>query len=237
MKSNLPEYEMKGFEVTDIIRRMMFATQSRNQAELAERLGVRRAAVTDAKRRQAIPSDWFMRIGRMFSVNPLWLETGLGSYGLSEESIIAESPGAYKADEFAYVPKVSAVPRMGPEGLETDEEVEDFYAFRQQWLTRISMGSISALRLMAVAGDSMQPTLWDGDTVLVDQSQCDPVAGKIYVIGIDDGIVVKRVERRPGKLVLISDNHALYPPLEINLDESANVRVIGRVIWMAREVM
>ncbi len=236
MDASTTDYDIKGFEVTDIIRRMMFATQSRNQAELAERLGVRRAAVTDAKRRKAIPSDWFMRICRMFNVNPIWLETGLGAYSLGDGHSIAEPHAAYTPDEFSYVPKVAAVPRMGPEGLETDGHVEDFYAFRRQWLTRVSTGSPADLRLMAVAGDSMEPTLKDGDTVLVDQTQREPIIGKIYVVGIDDGIVVKRLNKRPGKLILVSDNHTAYPPLEIGMDEVANVRVIGRVVWMAREV-
>jgi phage repressor protein C with HTH and peptisase S24 domain len=234
MEGKATEYDMKGFEVEDIIRRMMFATQSRNQAELAERLGVRRAAVTDAKRRKAVPADWFLRICRVYNINPIWLESGLGAYRLGEENAVGESPGAYSED-FAYIPKVAAVPRMGPEGLETDGQVEDFYAFRRQWLSRISVGRPEDLRLMSVAGDSMEPTLRNGDTILVDQTQQEPIMGKIYVVGIDDGIVVKRLDRQPGKLILISDNRAMYPPLPIDLHEGVNVRVIGRVVWMARD--
>ena len=82
----------------------------------------------------------------------------------------------------------------------------------------------------------MEPTLRDGDSVLVDQSQRDVVYGKIYVVGIDDGVVVKRLDKRPGKLVLLSDNRGDYPPYEIQLNDAVDVRVIGRVIWMAREI-
>ena len=98
-------------------------------------------------------------------------------------------------------------------------------------------GNIAAMRLMRVTGESMRPTLQDEDVVLVDLSQRDILAGKIYAVRMDDEMVVKRLEKKPGKLVLLSDNRALYEPLEISLAEYSNVEVLGRVIWMAREMM
>jgi len=239
-------YNLEGFGVDDVLRRIMFATGMRTQAQLAERLGVRRAAITDAKRRKAVPAEWFLKLCRMYQLNPVWLESGLGPIRVGEEArpevqgyrVSGPLPegqgGVFQLDEFAFIPKVRAVPRMGPEGLETDDSVDGYYAFRQDWLRR--KGNISQMRLLRVAGDSMEPTLRDGDSVLIDQSQKDVVYGKIYVMGIDDGVVVKRLDKKPGKLVLVSDNRQDYPPLEVELDEAVSVRVVGRVIWMAREI-
>jgi hypothetical protein len=258
------DQSLKGFGVEDILRRILYATGLRTQSQLAEKLGVRRAAITDAKRRKSIPAEWFLKLARLYQLNPVWLESGLGAMHLGGDDTGPEAlPGVSSAageaaaatygrqsaptmpapdadlachpDEFAFIPKVKAVPRMGPEGLETDGAVEGYYAFRQEWLRR--KGQISQMRLLRVAGDSMEPTLRDGDAVLIDQSQKDIIYGKIYVLGIDDGILVKRLDKRPGKLVLISDNRQDYPPVEVELDESANVRIVGRVIWMARELM
>jgi SOS-response transcriptional repressor LexA len=217
---------MKGLSVEDVLQRMMHATSSRNQAELANRLGVRRAAVTDAKRRETVPPDWYMRLARMHQANPVWLETGLGP----------EHIGGGDPEDFALVPKVGAVARMGPEGLETSGDVEGFYAFRRDFLTRLSTAGPESLKLMGVAGDSMEPTLRDGDVVLVDESVTEPVYGRIHVVGIDDGIVLKRLDKRPGGLVLLSDNRDLYPPIEIDESDAEHVRLIGRVVWMAREL-
>lgn len=238
----------RGFDVDDILARILYSTGLKTQTELAEKLGVRRAAITDAKRRKTIPSEWFLKLCRMYNLSPLWLESGLGPMhlaGESSETPPMSAPGGLglptsgKAepvymDEFAFIPKVKAVPRMGPEGLETDDEVDGYYAFRQDWLRR--KGRIAEMRIMRVAGDSMEPTLRDGDAVLIDQSQTDVVYGKIYVVGIDDGVVVKRLDKRPGKLVLVSDNRQDYPPVEIELNEAVSVRIVGRVIWMAREI-
>ncbi len=246
MKNPEEAYNLEGFGVDDVLRRIMYATGLRTQAQLAERLGVRRAAITDAKRRKAVPAEWFLKLCRMYQLNPVWLESGLGPMRVGEEAaqpelqrhkagqLPSESQGPFHLDEFAFIPRVSAVPRMGPGGLETEAKVEGYFAFRQDWLRR--KGNVSQMCLMRVAGDSMEPTLRDGDAVLIDQSQTDVVYGKIYVVGIDDGVVVKRLDKRPGKLVLVSDNRQVYQPLEVALDESVSVRIVGRVIWLAREI-
>lgn len=227
-------YSHKGFAVEDVLRRLMEGAHCSTQTELAHQLGVRRAAVTDAKRRGSIPADWILRLCRRHNLNPLWIESGLGAMHIGENQV-SETPEPYNSEEFAYIPKLAAVPRMGPQGLETDESVESYYAFRREWLQR--KGRVDEMRLLAVAGDSMEPTLRDGDIVLVDQSQKDILFGKIYVVGIDEGVMVKRLDKRPGKLVLISDNRSAYDPVEVNLsDEAVDCRIVGRVIWMAREL-
>lgn len=89
--------------------------------------------------------------------------------------------------------------------------------------------------LMEAVGDSMEPEIKAGDTILIDQSQTDIYAGAIYAIGMDEVVLVKFVDKVPGKYVLRSANER-YEPIEVDLaDESLNVRVIGRVIWWCRE--
>ncbi len=88
--------------------------------------------------------------------------------------------------------------------------------------------------LMDIFGNSMEPELKDGDTVLVDQSQKAILAGAIYAVGIDDTVMVKRLEKHPNKLVLRSDNES-YAPIFLQGDEIETVRVIGKVLWVCRE--
>jgi phage repressor protein C with HTH and peptisase S24 domain len=88
--------------------------------------------------------------------------------------------------------------------------------------------------LMDIFGNSMTPELKDGDTVLIDESQKDVLAGALYAIGIDDTIMVKRVEKHPNKLVLISDNKD-YASIFLQHEEMNTIRIIGKVIWVCRE--
>ncbi|MXP09078.1 S24 family peptidase [Pseudoblastomonas halimionae] len=78
---------------------------------------------------------------------------------------------------------------------------------------------------IAVRGDSMEPTLAEGDEILVD-TRTAPLRSGVYVLRVDGQLLVKRLApERPG--TLISDN-AIYPPLE---RDPAEVEVIGRVVW------
>jgi phage repressor protein C with HTH and peptisase S24 domain len=81
----------------------------------------------------------------------------------------------------------------------------------------------------------MEPELKDGDTVLIDTSQKEILAGSIYAVGIDDTIMVKRLEKHPGKLVLMSDNKD-YETIYLSQSEMDSVRIIGKIVWISRDV-
>ena len=87
---------------------------------------------------------------------------------------------------------------------------------------------------MEVFGHSMEPVISEGDTVLIDQSNTRIIAGAIYAVGVEDTILVKRLEKHPDKLVLSSDNKA-YEPIFLSLDDMDKVRILGKVIWSCRE--
>jgi len=220
---------MKGLHVEDILRRMMHVSQSRNQADLAGTLGVQRAAVTDAKRRGAVPPDWYMRLCRLYGANPVWLETGLGAERLGD-------PEAGPGEAYAFVAWGGELPRLGPGGiLPVEEEGEERgHAFRRDWLARVARGTPEDLVLLAVSGEAMAPTLRDGDLALVDQSQREPVMGRIHALAVDARILLRRLDARPGKLVIVSDNRD-YPALELSPAEARSVRILGRVVWIGRE--
>lgn len=237
MKRATPPQPLKGFSAESVLSRIMAATGIKSQSELARVLGIGRQAVTDAKKRSHIPADWYLYLCRKYGLNPQWLESGMGpthvNSSQAESAPMPSIPGVHP-EEFSYVPKVRARLSAGGGSLQVDEAIETYYAFRHAWLRR--KGQISQMRLMRVSGDSMEPTLRDEDVVLLDLSQVEIFTGKIYAVGIDEEIVVKRVDKKPGKLVLVSDNRQFYPPLEVEMAEDSNVRVLGRVIWMAREM-
>ena len=88
---------------------------------------------------------------------------------------------------------------------------------------------------MDIFGNSMEPELKQGDTVLIDQSQKTVLACAIYAVGLADTIVIKRLEQRPKELVLFSENER-YPVMRFRDEEMNSVRIIGKVIWVCREL-
>lgn len=108
------------------------------------------------------------------------------------------------------------------------------YAFDQAWLRGICRANPNNLSIIKVSGDSMAPTLADGDDVLVDHSNIGSAfRDGIYVLRRDDTLMVKRLALAPssGMLTISSDN-AAYPTWRDVMLES--VTIIGRVVWAGR---
>jgi len=203
--------------------RVTAATGIRSQTELAAVLGINRSAVTQAKRKGAIPANWVFGLSRKFGLNPDWLERGTGD------------PRGNKIghdSEFEKIPKVNARLCAGDGSFEVGSNIQGFYAFRKDWLSR--KGSAGSMVLMDIFGNSMAPELKDGDTVLVDESQKAIIAGALYAVGIEDTVMVKRVEKHPNNLVLQSDNKD-YAPIFLKEAEMNVARIIGKVVWASRE--
>ena len=144
------------------------------------------------------------------------------------------SPEAAPSMGYSLIPKVMARLCAGTGSLETEGKVIGYYAFKTDFLRR--KGRPGKMVLMDVTGDSMDPVLMDSDTVLIDESQREIIAGGMFAIGIENEVYVKYLHRIPGKLVLKSKNPE-YDPIEVDMNgELTNsVRVIGRIVWSCRE--
>jgi len=172
-----------------------------------------------------------------------WLLTGERPQRIREDGVFPDSAPEHTEDVsrtvpsgpgrfgFAYVKKVQPRLSSGSGELAVEEEAEDVYAFRNDWL--YSKGSIPAMRLAQVSGDSMLPTLHDKDLVLFDTSKQTPQDGKIMVVGIDDLLYIKRVRVSPDGIFLVSDNKDVYKPWRVDPD---NIRFLGLAIWHCGEV-
>ena len=109
-------------------------------------------------------------------------------------------------------------------------------AFPPMLLRRITSAPTSSLRLITISGDSMAPTLEDGDMVMVDTGRTSPSPPGIFILDDGVGLVAKRVDAVPNsfpqQLRLSSDNPA-YSNYQRRIDE---VRILGRVVWFARSL-
>ncbi len=194
-------------------------------SELATMLRVNRSSITQARKKDSIPANWLLHLLRSHGLNPDWLTGGDGPQWLT--------PGDRSRSAFFPVPKVQARLCAGAGSFEIGAHIDEFYSFQASWLQR--KGVKDRMVLMDVFGNSMSPEIKDGDTVLIDQSQTDIYAGSIYAVGVEDTIMVKRIEKHPRKLVLLSDNNE-YAPIFLSDSEMDRVRIIGLVLWVCREL-
>ncbi len=211
-------------KIDALIKRILNATGISSQSELANELEINRSGITHARNKNKIPDKWILKLYRKFGFNPKWIESGVGSV-----FIHTQSAGDI---DFKSVPKVAARLSAGTGSFECEEDITDYLSFQTKWLA--NKGSANHMVAMEVFGQSMEPVIKEGDTVLIDQSQKSILAGAIYAVGVDDTILVKRLEKHPDKLVLCSDNKD-YEAIYLDREETDKVRIIGKVIWSCRE--
>ena len=210
--------------VDALLKRVLDATGIGSQSELARELGINRSGITHARNSNKIPDKWIVKLYRKFGFNPGWLESGAGNMFVHDSSVSDRN--------FRFVPKVAARLSAGTGSFECGDDVTDYLSFEVGWLA--SKGSAKDMVAMEVFGQNMEPVIREGDVVLIDQSRKDILAGAIYAVGIEDTILIKRLEKHPDKLVLCSDNRD-YEPIYLEKQETEKVRIIGKVIWSCRE--
>ncbi|SMC97798.1 Phage repressor protein C, contains Cro/C1-type HTH and peptisase s24 domains [Desulfocicer vacuolatum DSM 3385] len=224
---------MQENKIDELIGRIMDATGITSQSSLAAALGINRSGITHARKKNQVPDKWILKLYRKFGFHPQWIETGKGQMFMKDTVGTAgffhdPTLGA----EMRFIPKVSARLCAGGGSFVTDSDVKEHLCFNAAWLA--AKGSASRMVAMEVFGNSMSPEIKEGDTLLIDQSQTEIYAGAIYAVGVEDTILVKRIEKHPNKLVLCSDNRD-YAPIYLERDEMDAARIIGKVIWNSRE--
>lgn len=104
--------------------------------------------------------------------------------------------------------------------------------YRSSWFQKMGIKPENARRFKVV-GDSMEPLLFSGDSVLIDTADNDLmriVDGKVYAIRYGDDLRIKRLFRRlDGTLTLRSDN-PFYKDEEVPPElVDAHISILGRV--------
>lgn len=124
------------------------------------------------------------------------------------------------------VPRLAVGASAGAGTLADEEAAFDTIRFSSRWLRAMGLDP-GMLSVIAVTGDSMEPTLRDGDEILVDRT-VRALQDGIHVVRLGDTLLVKRIETgRDGRITLLSDNPA-YRPIDCGVGE---VDLIGRVVW------
>lgn len=162
-------------------------------------------------------------LARFFSIP----ETMLG--GMPEDS-------AAELGELVPVLRAEVRASAGPGAFADVEGTRPYFAFDPKWLKALTGSPAAKLSLIRVEGDSMAPTLSAGDDILVDLADgSDRLRDGIYVLRVDDALLVKRLAIHPvGRRVTVQSDNPAYGDLpDCGLDE---ITCIGRVIWAGRRI-
>ena len=155
-------------------------------------------------------------------------------FGIPESML--GGPASDQSAGLVAVTRNRASAAAGDGATSADEVARPYFAFDSQWLRHLTGAPADALSMIRVQGDSMAPTLNDGDDILLDTSVCGkPLRDGIYVLRVEDSLLVKRLAVHPlGRTVTVQSDNPAYPDWTDCALET--IHCIGRVIWAGRKV-
>ena len=169
----------------------------KNNKEIADKYGFTQQAIGKLKTKDVI-NETICLISENENINLNWLQTGKGEIFISEIKEIQKNDNNYNID-------LLNVRAGAGEGIYNYviETVDTISLDKSFFRTPINTNKIKGIQ---VDGDSMEPTLRDGDYVLIDENINFGTNG-IYAIQYGGQILIKRLQfKMDGTILIISDN-------------------------------
>ena len=209
-------------ELPSEIRRFKEIREDHNftQAEFAQQLGIKHSTADIERGRTKLSGRVVTELLRLFNINPLWV------YGYSNQKYLHTDQGDVS-------PKVVVVDQEEQENMVlVNQKAAAGYPNNIadiEWYQKLPAFDLplpqyrnATYRGFQVEGDSMLPTFRPDDWVLAKgvQSLQDASDNKIYVIVMQDAVVVKKLQKLPdsSKVILISLNEE-YVPYEVSISD------------------
>lgn len=201
----------------------------RQPRDLAKEIGISVARISQLKSESGgIKAEHLFAFSRATGFSPQWLAEGVG-----------DPKGSPTDPDYAVIPQYTAKGSAGNGFLNYHVEVNGGQVFRRDWLARMGLKEQN-LRVIYTQGSSMEPTLSDGNVILIDSSQIYPTNRRIYAIHRPDGeLIIKRlVQTMTNGWIIKSDNDdkRQYPDEIASDSEIGHLRIAGRVVWHAGEL-
>ncbi|MFT3942079.1 S24 family peptidase [Rhodopseudomonas sp.] len=203
------------------------------QAEREDLLGKSEGHVRRYERGVDIPLTVVAALAAATEIPLEWIVSGRAME--RKPPLVYVTPERQRSDpDDVKLQKLAFKASAGDGALVIDEDAE-YVGFPREILERERLAAQNA-RLMEAFGDSMRPTISDGDMLLIDTSNAGTqiVEGRIYVFSIGDDAFVKRLRRIGRKIVMVSDNRETFPDVEI--PNELPFRIYGRVRWAGRSL-
>jgi phage repressor protein C with HTH and peptisase S24 domain len=226
----------------EVFERIKLATGTRTQVEIAEVLDIRQSSISDAKRRDSIPSDWYMKLFEKFGLSPDWLKKGSGPMYLRTDEGYQPTDGPQAARvmaekvQYADPNTKGVVVNVHGGRCEGDEAA----GFRPQVVGKLNVPqSLASESLLVLRFDatSMEPLFKRGAFVGIDTAQKAIVSGEVYGVFVPyEGLTLKRIfmDAENNRLTLCSDAGG-HPEMHLPADNFQG-RIAGRVVWVMQTV-
>lgn len=181
---------------------MYLEEQNKTQADLAKYLGVSQTSVSNWVKGRKMP--------RIDSIDSM-----CNYFHVPREALLDEN----------YIHTNVVIPVKRYESVSAGNAHNNVIGYYAE-LLKLLLPNADDYFMVSVKGESMIPTIADGDTVLV-RRQSDVESGEIAVVLIDgEDATIKRVYKSEQGITLVADNPSVYPPKFFSNEEIEKLPVI-----------
>ncbi len=226
---NLPHLDSPGARLRWAREQAGFPTAS----DFAKRYGINPTSYRAYENDQNGFAKQALDFGDKLGVPGRWLLNG-GDLDHSSSDPATGLSHIAKEMGLALVPELQLGYSMGGGSIFNDYEQKGFIPFQREWLRGMMRGTFADLFAARGTGDSMMPTLLDGDIVLIDTAQRKiDQQDRIWAISYGDLGMIKRVRRLPGGTYRVMSDNPNVSAIDAVDDE---MHVVGRVVWIGRTI-
>lgn len=207
-----------------------------NQSQLADRVGIKQPSIARLLKGETRTTRALDLIARALDTTPAYLkgETSDPSPKALETRLANRVDEPRLPENSVLIPQLEIGYSMGGGSVFDDYAHKAMIPFPREWLAPMIRGAFSDLFVARGEGDSMMPTLLDGDLVIVDTAQKSiQQQDRLWCLSYGDLGMIKRVRALPGGGVEINSDNPAVSPITAHDGE---MHVIGRVIWIGRRV-
>ncbi len=204
------------------------------QLEVRARLKISQGTISELEN-SANGSSRVAEFAALYKVDPMWLATGKGEMHLYKEApmptttLMAAEPYHYAA-----VRRVKFKLSAGISGFEVAYQDEDRAPifFRRDWIASKGFDP-DKLFAVEINGNSMEPSLFDGDYVVVNTGDVTPRDGEVFALNYEGELVIKRLVHEGDAWYMRSDNQDKIRYADKRCDDRASI--IGKVVHKQSE--
>ena len=171
------------------------ASPQKSKSGLAKAADVRPSTVTSwfNGETQVVGAESAIKAAKYLGVSTNWLVSGNGEM-LSRSVFVVDEDIDLDDKDFVLIPQYQVLASAGNGCPLYFEELTDAVKvpYKRQWFQERHLNPEDCKRF-SVHGTSMEPYIWDGDTILVDCAPQRIISGKIYAFMLGDEMRVKRL--------------------------------------------
>lgn len=231
------------FMQNNLGKRVKFKREQKgwSQSQLADKAGVSQGAISQLEKGMSESTRHLSKIAKALGVTTEYLTDGkeliAEQMPIFDEFVIVGGDNAGATpdpDEYVMIPQYDVHGSCGNGNMIGDVAVKGGLVFKKDWVAKLGKHS-GNLATVYAQGDSMSPTIEEGQVLLVDTSEIKPQSSKVYLICIDEQLYIKRLVNMYDKWVMRSDNpdKSSYPDVELSAERMAQVDIQGRIVWQA----